>query len=183
MLLIPSSLTQQQKKGRFMARIGLGYDIHRLVPGRKLILGGVTLPFERGLLGHSDADVLVHAVCDALLGAAGMGDIGEHFPDTDPRYENACSIDLLAQVYRRIQERGLTLGNLDVTLFAQAPRIAPHKEKMAKRMAESMTVDHRKINIKATTTEGLGAIGREEGMAAMCVALLESTMPENGGSH
>jgi 2-C-methyl-D-erythritol 2,4-cyclodiphosphate synthase len=157
-----------------MTRIGMGYDIHRLESGRKLVLGGETIPFEKGLKGHSDADVLVHAACDAILGAAGMGDIGEHFPDTDPRYRDVYSIDLLATVYRRVKARGFVLGNLDATVFAQAPKISPYKERMISRMAESMSVDRRKINIKATTTEGLGVIGRGDGMAAMCVVLLES---------
>lgn len=157
-----------------MIRIGMGYDIHRLESGRKLVLGGETIPFEKGLKGHSDADVLVHAACDAILGAAGMGDIGEHFPDTDPQYRDVYSIDLLTTVYRRVSARGFALINLDATVFAQAPKISPYKERMISRMAGSMSVDRRKINIKATTTEGLGVIGRGEGMAAMCVVLLES---------
>jgi len=163
-----------------MTRIGLGYDIHRLVPGRKLVIGGETIPFEKGLLGHSDADVLVHAACDALLGAAGMGDIGDHFPDTDPRYLNSYSIDLLTTVYRRISAARFELVNMDATVFAQAPRISPYKDRMALRMADSMSVNKRMINIKATTTEGLGAIGHGEGIAAMCVVLLQSTTPETG---
>ncbi|BBO80081.1 2-C-methyl-D-erythritol 2,4-cyclodiphosphate synthase [Desulfosarcina ovata] len=163
-----------------MTRIGLGYDVHRLVPGRKLVLGGETIPFEKGLLGHSDADVLVHAACDALLGAAGMGDIGEHFPDTDPAYRDKYSIDLLSEVYRRIQSRGLALVNMDATIFAEAPKLFAFKTKMAVRMAGSMAVDHQRINIKATTTEGLGAIGRGAGIAAMCVVLLKSTAPTAG---
>ncbi|WP_319525371.1 2-C-methyl-D-erythritol 2,4-cyclodiphosphate synthase [uncultured Desulfosarcina sp.] len=157
-----------------MTRIGLGYDIHRLVTGRPLILGGLTIPFERGLLGHSDADVLAHAACDALLGAAGLGDIGEHFPDTDPRYSGADSIDLLKKVYTKIKKEGWELVNLDATIFAQAPKMTPYKADMAGRMAECMAVERSRINIKATTTEGLGAIGRGDGIAAMCVALLQS---------
>lgn len=156
-------------------RIGLGYDIHRLVPGRTLVLGGETIAYDKGLLGHSDADVLVHAACDALLGAAGMGDIGEHFPDTDPRYRGICSLDLLIRVYHWVQERGFVLVNMDATIFAQAPKLSPFKSRMAVRMADSMSVDHALINIKATTTEGLGDIGRGEGIAAMCVVLLQST--------
>lgn len=163
-----------------MARIGLGYDIHRLVPGRALVLGGETIPFDKGLLGHSDADVLVHAACDALLGAAGLGDIGEHFPDTDPRYRDAYSIDLLTSVYRKIKKNGLALVNMDATIFAQAPRLSPYKDRMAIRMADSMSVDRHLINIKATTNEGLGAIGNGNGMAAMCVVLLQPTAPETG---
>jgi 2-C-methyl-D-erythritol 2,4-cyclodiphosphate synthase len=163
-----------------MTRIGLGYDIHRLVPGRKLVIGGETIPFDKGLLGHSDADVLVHAACDALLGAAGMGDIGDHFPDTDPRYLNIYSIDLLTTVYRWVNEHGYVLANMDATVFAQAPRLSPYKDRMAVRMADSMSVNQRMINIKATTTEGLGAIGHGDGIAAMCVVLLQSTTPETG---
>ena len=163
-----------------MARIGLGYDIHRLVPGRALVLGGETIPFDKGLLGHSDADVLVHAACDALLGAAGLGDIGEHFPDTDPRYRDAYSIDLLTSVYRKIKKNGLALVNMDATIFAQAPRLSPYKDRMAIRMADSMSVDRHLINIKATTNEGLGAIGNGNGIAAMCVVLLQPTAPETG---
>ena len=163
-----------------MTRIGLGYDIHRLVPGRALVLGGETIPFDKGLLGHSDADVLVHAACDALLGAAGLGDIGEHFPDTDPKYRGAYSIDLLTSVYRMIKKNGLALVNMDATIFAQAPRLSPYKDRMAIRMADSMSVDRHMINIKATTNEGLGAIGHGDGMAAMCVVLLQPTAPQTG---
>jgi 2-C-methyl-D-erythritol 2,4-cyclodiphosphate synthase len=160
-----------------MTRVGLGYDVHRLVPGRKLILGGITIPFDKGLLVHSDADVLLHAACDALLGAAAMGDIGEHFPDTDPQYKDACSLDLLATVYQRVKDRGLTLVNLDATVFAQAPKLVPYKRQMVMRMAGCLDVGHQRINIKATTTEGLGAIGQGAGIAAMCVVLLKSTIP------
>ncbi len=161
-------------------RIGQGYDIHRLVTGRALVLGGETIPFAKGLDGHSDADVLVHAACDALLGAAGMGDIGEHFPDDDPRYRGIYSIDLLSTVYGRLIDVGLTLVNMDATVFAQAPRLSPYKSRMARRMAESMKVDRRRINIKATTTERLGAIGSGDGIAAMCVVLLESAPLPDG---
>ena len=160
-----------------MTRIGLGYDIHRLVPGRELVLGGENIPFDKGLLGHSDADVLVHAACDALLGAAGLGDIGEHFPDTDPRYRGAYSIDLLTAVYQKIKQNGLALVNMDATIFAQAPKLSPYKDRMVIRMADSMSVDRHRINIKATTNEGLGAIGHGNGIAAMCVVLLQSTAP------
>lgn len=158
-------------------RIGQGYDIHRLADGRALVLGGETIPFAKGLLGHSDADVLTHAACDALLGAAGMGDIGEHFPDDDPRYRGIYSIELLSTVYGRIVEAGLTLVNMDATVFAQAPRLSPYKARMAQRMADAMNVDRGRVNIKATTTEGLGAIGSGEGIAAMCVVLLQATDP------
>ena len=156
-----------------MIRIGQGYDVHRLVAGRPLVLGGETIPYEKGLLGHSDADVLVHAACDALLGAAGMGDIGELFPDTDPRYRNAYSIDLLKTIYRRIRD-AWQLVNLDATVFAQAPKLSPHKPRMAANLAACLNVAPERINIKATTTEGLGAIGRGEGMAALCVVTIES---------
>ena len=163
-----------------MMRIGMGYDIHRLASGRPLVLGGERIPFEKGLLGHSDADVLVHAACDALLGAAGMGDIGDHFPDTDPRYRDAYSIDLLREVYQWVYASRWTLVNLDATIFAQAPRMAPHKPMMAARMADCMGVERQLINIKATTTEGLGAIGCVEGIAAMCVVMIQSSNQGTG---
>ncbi len=163
-----------------MTRIGLGYDVHRLVTGRKLVLGGVNIPYEKGLLGHSDADVLVHAACDALLGAVGLGDIGEHFPDTDEQYRGICSLELLRNVYDKVKTCGYELVNMDATIFAQKPRLSFFKAQMAIRMAESILVDPHAINIKATTTEGLGTIGKGEGIAAMCVALLQSTMPETG---
>lgn len=153
-------------------RIGTGYDVHRLVPGRPLVLGGVTIPFEKGLLGHSDADVLVHAACDALLGAAGLADIGHHFPDSDERYKNIYSIELLRRSYALVRERKYTLINMDATIFAQAPKLAPHRDAMQKTMAQAMQVSPDQINIKATTTEGLGEVGAGEGMAAMCVALI-----------
>ena len=162
-----------------MMRIGMGYDVHRLVIGRRLVLGGETIPFEKGLLGHSDADVLVHAACDALLGAAGMGDIGECFPDTDPQHRDAYSIDFLMEIYRRIRTSGWTLVNMDATIFAQEPRISPYKQRMVARMADSMAVDRRLINIKATTMEGLGAIGSGEGIAAMCVAMIQSSIRDD----
>lgn len=153
-------------------RIGIGYDIHRLVAGRPLVLGGVTIPFEKGLLGHSDADVLVHAACDALLGAAGLGDIGRLFPDSDPRYKDIYSIALLQECRRRIADHGFSLANLDATIFAEAPRLAPHNDAMRRTMAAALHADEAVINIKATTTEGLGQVGAGEGMAAMCVVLL-----------
>lgn len=153
-------------------RIGTGYDVHRLVAGRPLVLGGVTIPFEKGLLGHSDADVLVHAACDALLGAAGLADIGHHFPDSDARYKNIYSIELLRRTYELVRERGYLLINMDATVFAQAPKLSPHREAMQQTMARAMQVSADQINIKATTTEGLGEVGAGEGMAAMCVALI-----------
>jgi 2-C-methyl-D-erythritol 2,4-cyclodiphosphate synthase len=153
-------------------RIGLGYDVHRLVVGRKLVLGGETIPFEKGLLGHSDADVLTHAVCDALLGAAGLGDIGQHFPDTDPAYKDICSLELLDRTGRMLRQRNLAIVNLDVTVFAQAPKLAPFRGAICRRLAGVLGVAADRINIKATTTEGLGMIGAGDGIAAMCVALL-----------
>lgn len=153
-------------------RVGLGYDVHRLVVGRKLVLGGETIPFEKGLLGHSDADVLTHAVCDALLGAAGLGDIGQHFPDTDPAYKDIYSLELLDRTGRMLRQRNLAIVNLDVTVFAQAPKLAPFRGAICRRLAGVLGVAADRINIKATTTEGLGMIGAGDGIAAMCVALL-----------
>lgn len=150
----------------------MGYDVHRLVPGRPLILGGVAIPFEKGLLGHSDADVLVHAACDALLGAAGLGDIGLHFPDTDERFKGIYSIDLLRRTIGMVHEKGMSLINMDATVFAQAPKLCPYRDAMQRRMAEALRITPDRINIKATTTEGLGVIGAGDGMAAVCTALL-----------
>jgi 2-C-methyl-D-erythritol 2,4-cyclodiphosphate synthase len=154
-------------------RIGTGYDVHRLVSGRPLVLGGVTIPHDQGLLGHSDADVLTHAICDALLGAAGMGDMGLYFPDTDPAWAGIESLDLLQRVCEMIQDQW-DIANVDVTLIAQAPKLAPHREAMRARLASVMQIDLLRVNIKATTTEGLGALGRGEGIAAQCVALLDA---------
>lgn len=153
-------------------RVGIGYDIHRLEAGRKLVLGGVTVPFEKGLSGHSDADVLIHAACDALLGAAGLGDIGLHFPDSDPSYKDVYSIRLLERVSEMIERDGYALRNLDATIFAEAPKLSPYRLDMSRTMAEALRIDPARINIKATTTEGLGMLGRGEGIAAMCIALL-----------
>ena len=153
-------------------RIGIGYDVHRLVTGRKLVLGGTIIPFEKGLLGHSDADVLVHAVCDALLGAAGLGDIGLHFPDTDPKYKDISSLTLLAQTTLKIRNKGFTIKNIDTIIFAEAPKIGSYRKAMQENLAKSVEVDFGRINIKATTTEGLGIIGKGEGIAAMSVALI-----------
>jgi 2-C-methyl-D-erythritol 2,4-cyclodiphosphate synthase len=153
--------------------IGIGYDVHKLVAGRKLVLGGVVIPFEKGLLGHSDADVLVHAICDALLGAAAMGDIGLHFPDTDPRFKNISSIKLLAETNAMVRDKGFTIGNIDTIIFAEAPKMGPYRKKMQENLASTVEVDPGCINIKATTTEGLGYIGRGEGIGAMSLALLE----------
>ena len=154
-------------------RIGHGYDVHRLVEGRRLILGGVDIPWERGLLGHSDADVLTHAVMDALLGAAGLGDIGQHFPDTDPAYTGADSLRLLAHVTALLGERGFTVGNVDATVLAQRPKLAPHIPQMRDNLARAMGAEPAQVNVKATTEEGLGFTGSGEGMAAHAVALIE----------
>ncbi len=154
-------------------RIGHGYDVHRLVPERDLILGGVKLEYALGLDGHSDADVLTHAVMDALLGAAGLGDIGRHFPDTDPAYKGADSLKLLAQVRDLLTERGFRVGNLDVTVIAQAPKLAPHIARMEQNLADTLRVEPSRVNVKATTEERLGFTGRGEGISCHAVCLLE----------
>ena len=154
-------------------RIGHGYDVHRLVPGRKLILGGVEIPHHYGLLGHSDADVLTHAVADALLGAAGLGDIGRHFPDWDPSYEGISSLVLLGRVIELVTGEGLRVSNVDATVLAQQPRLAGHIPQMMQNLARAMGVPSGRVNVKATTEEGLGFTGREEGIAAHAVCLLE----------
>lgn len=152
--------------------IGHGYDVHRLVEGRKLILGGVEVPHTLGLLGHSDADVLTHAVMDALLGAAALGDIGRHFPDTDPAYAGADSLKLLDHVVELLEEKGYQVGNVDATILAQKPKLAPYIEKMRDNLAARMKVEPDQVNVKATTEEKLGFTGAEEGIAAHAVALL-----------
>ena len=154
-------------------RIGHGYDVHQLTENRKLILGGVEIPHSLGLLGHSDADVLLHAISDALLGALALGDIGKHFPDHDPAYEGANSLDLLRQVVALIQKEGYCLGNLDAILIAQKPKLAPYIDQMRQNIAEACHADITQISVKATTEERLGFTGREEGISAHCVALLE----------
>ncbi|MDH5632978.1 MAG: 2-C-methyl-D-erythritol 2,4-cyclodiphosphate synthase [Gammaproteobacteria bacterium] len=156
-----------------MIRVGQGYDVHRLVEGRALILGGVTIPFEKGLDGHSDADVLIHALCDAMLGAAGLGDIGRHFPDTDPAYKGANSRELLREVKHRIDQSGYALVNADITVIAQAPKLAPYVSSMVDNLCSDLLLPHGFINIKATTTENLGFAGRGEGIAASAVVLVE----------
>jgi len=156
-----------------MIRCGIGYDVHRLVDGRKLILGGVELAHERGLEGHSDADVLSHAIADALLGAIGAGDIGQHFPNTDESIRGIASIDILRRVASILAEKKTRLINLDATLIAEAPKIAPHISAMRKRIANAIGVSESSVSIKATTNEGLGTIGRGEGIAAMAVATVE----------
>jgi 2-C-methyl-D-erythritol 2,4-cyclodiphosphate synthase len=155
-----------------MARIGTGYDVHRLVAGRKLMLGGVDIPFEKGLLGHSDADVLLHAICDALLGAAGLGDIGRHFPDTETKYKDISSLMLLEEVSRLLCEAGYRVNNIDATIVAEKPKMASHIPAMITNIAGSIKVDRSAINVKASTTEGLGFTGRGEGVAAYAVALI-----------
>ncbi|MCM3715709.1 2-C-methyl-D-erythritol 2,4-cyclodiphosphate synthase [Alkalihalobacillus oceani] len=154
-------------------RVGQGFDVHRLVEGRPLILGGVTIPYEKGLLGHSDADVLLHTISDAALGAIGEGDIGKHFPDTDPRFKDADSAKLLEHVWVLVKERGFTLGNLDCTIIAERPKMAPHIGVMRERIAGLLEAEISQINVKATTTEKLGFTGRGEGIAAQAVILLE----------
>ena len=154
-------------------RIGHGYDVHRLVEGRRLILGGVDIPYEKGLDGHSDADVLTHALMDALLGAAGLGDIGRHFPDTDARYRGISSLLLLSEVARLLYENGFILGNADVTVIAQAPKLAPYLPEMQQKLAAVLHVAPGRINLKATTEEHLGFSGRGEGIACHAVCLLE----------
>ena len=154
-------------------RIGHGYDVHRLVEERKLILGGVEIPWEKGLLGHSDADVLVHAVMDALTGASRLGDIGKLFPDTDPAYAGISSLKLLAEVGRLLEEKGFVVVNIDATLLAQAPKVGPYKQQMAENMAAALNIRPEQVNVKATTEEGLGFTGDGSGMAAHAVALLE----------
>lgn len=153
-------------------RVGIGYDVHRLVTGRKLVLGGITIPHAKGLLGHSDADVLIHAVCDALLGAAGMGDIGDHFPDHDPQYRGKNSLFFLEQVRKMLDRKKLLIQHIDCIILAEAPKLLPYREAMTAAMAEQLDLDPSRINIKATTTEGLGFIGNQEGIGAMCTALV-----------
>ncbi len=155
-------------------RIGEGWDTHQLVPGRKLIIGGVEIAFDQGLLGHSDADVLCHAITDALLGAAALGDIGRHFPDTDPVFKGADSIALLQEAMRRVREAGYSLGNLDATVIAQAPKLAPHLPAMRTRIAQALGASESQINLKAKTYEHLGPVGQGQSMEARAVVLLAS---------
>lgn len=157
-------------------RIGHGYDVHRLTEGRRLVLGGVEIPWEKGLLGHSDADVLTHAVMDALSGAARLGDIGKLFPDTDPAYQDISSLKLLREVGRLLGEKGFAVVNVDAVLLAQAPKIAPYKARMAENLAAALGVEAEQVNVKATTEEGLGFTGDGSGMAAHAVVLLEKIL-------
>ena len=158
-----------------MVRIGHGLDVHQLVEGRKCIIGGVEIPHEKGLLGHSDADVLLHAICDALLGAAGLGDIGRHFPDTDAQYKGADSRALLREVIELLKKSGYAVGNIDATIIAQAPKMAPHIQRMCLNIAADCGIEVGQVNVKATTTEKLGFTGRGEGIAAEAVCLIQST--------
>src|SRR5919109_476876 len=157
-----------------MVRTGLGVDSHAFAPGRALILGGVDIPHEEGLVGHSDADVLTHAIIDALLGAAGLGDIGQHFPDTDPRFAGADSIALLRSVVQYLGERGFTIGNVDATVVLERPRLAPYRDAIRSRLSETLGLPADAVNVKATTGEAIGFVGRGEGAAAMAVATLEA---------
>jgi 2-C-methyl-D-erythritol 2,4-cyclodiphosphate synthase len=159
-------------------RIGQGFDAHALIAGRKLVIGGVAIPYEKGLAGHSDADVLIHAVCDALLGAAGLGDIGKHFPDSDPRFKDIDSRKLLREVARLLKERGLKAANVDATIIAQAPKMSPHIPAMRANLAADLGVAPDAVNVKAKTTEKLGFVGRGEGIAAEAVVLLSDRVTE-----
>ena len=161
-------------------RIGFGYDSHRLVKGRKLIVGGVEIPYDRGLLGHSDADVLLHAICDAVLGAAGEGDLGRHFPDTDPAYKDIPSRELLVRVNRIATKKGFRINNVDTTVVLEKPKLKEYLNKMVINVADMLEVDRDRINIKATTNEGMGFIGRGEGVAAFAVVLIEETEGDIG---
>ncbi|HEU5140348.1 MAG TPA: 2-C-methyl-D-erythritol 2,4-cyclodiphosphate synthase [Bacillales bacterium] len=154
-------------------RIGHGFDVHRLAEGRPFILGGVKIPYEKGLEGHSDADVLLHAVSDALLGAAALGDIGKHFPDTDPAFNGADSAELLRQVYRLVKDKGYKCGNIDATIIAERPKMAPYIDEIRKNIASILEMEDEQVNVKATTTEKLGFPGRGEGIAAEAVVLIE----------
>ena len=158
-----------------MLRVGIGYDVHRLVSGRKLILGGVDIPFEKGLLGHSDADVLTHAICDAILGALGLGDIGKHFPDTDPAYKGIYSLTLLEHVVRLMQQRQYAIGNVDATIIAEKPKLSKYMEQIRTKLATILQTSSENVNIKATTNEGLGFAGRGEGIAAQAIVNLVSS--------
>ena len=161
-------------------RIGQGFDVHALVAGRRLVIGGVDIPYERGLDGHSDADVLLHAICDALIGAAGLGDIGTHFPDTDPRYKGADSRVLLREVRGLVEARGYRIVNVDSTVIAQAPRLAPHIPRMRENIATDLGLASADVNVKAKTAERLGTLGRGEGIAAEAIALIAQRGDESG---
>lgn len=160
-------------------RIGMGYDVHKLVEDRKLILGGVDIPYEKGLLGHSDADVVVHAIMDALLGAAALGDIGKHFPDTDDRYKGISSIKLLHHIGELLRENNFKIGNIDATIICQKPKLAPFRDEMVKNVAKALNIEESRVCIKATTEEGLGFTGEGLGISSQAIALLEEGLNEN----
>lgn len=162
--------------GDTQLRVGQGFDIHSLTPGRKLVLAGEVIDFPKGLVGHSDADVLAHALIDALLGAAGLGDIGQHFPDSDPAYKDASSMVLLETIVNAVKSLGYTISNIDITLFAEAPRLAPYRAKMIGNISTALGLDPERVNIKGKTAEGLGFIGRSEGIAAAAIVLLEENL-------
>ncbi len=164
-------------------RIGTGYDVHKLAEGRKLIIGGVEIPYEKGLLGHSDADVLIHAIMDALLGAAALGDIGLHFPDSDKEYEGISSVELLKKVRRLLLEKGYAISNVDSTIIAQAPKLRPYIDDMRKNIANALLLPIDDVSVKATTEEGLGFTGQGEGMAAQAVCLIESLYKASCPAH
>ena len=164
-------------------RVGMGYDVHRLVEGRKLILGGVEIPYEKGLLGHSDADVLIHAIMDALLGAAALGDIGKHFPDTDPRYKGISSVELLKHVAKLLDENNYVIENIDATVIAQRPKLRPYMEEMTKNIAGALGIEENRVNLKATTEEGLGFTGTGEGMASQAICSLVGLMDYAGSDR
>ena len=172
---VKSCYNKNKKKESKNMRVGMGYDVHQLVEGRDLILGGVNIPYEKGLLGHSDADVLLHAITDAILGAAALGDIGKHFPDTDPAYHNADSMKLLAEVVRLIEEKGYEIGNVDATVIAQRPRLLNYIPTMKENISKTLKVDPDQVNVKATTEEHLGFTGEGLGISAQAVCLLNET--------
>lgn len=164
-------------------RVGMGYDVHRLVEARKLILGGVEIPYEKGLLGHSDADVLIHAIMDALLGAAALGDIGKHFPDTDPQYKGISSVELLKHVAKLLDENNYVIENIDATVIAQRPKLRPYMEEMTKNVAGALGIEENRLNLKATTEEGLGFTGTGEGMASQAICSLVGLMDYAGSDR
>ncbi len=171
----------KNRKDTEWMRVGLGYDVHKLVENRKLILGGVEIPYEKGLLGHSDADVLLHAIMDALLGAAALGDIGKHFPDTDDRYKGISSIKLLEEVGKLLEEKLFVINNIDATVIAQRPKIGPYREEMVKNIAKALRIEEDLINIKATTEEGLGFTGSGEGISSQAIASISSALDFSAG--
>ncbi len=171
----PVNLLTGLERKEMVVRIGHGYDVHRLIEGRPLVLGGVEIPFSKGLDGHSDADVLLHALCDALLGSLALGDIGGHFPDSDPQFRDINSLELLRRVVSILKEKGFSIGNIDVTLIAEQPKLAGHIPQMQENIARTAVIEKSQVSIKATTTEGLGFTGRGEGIAAHAVVLVEET--------